>query len=248
MKSYKLIATFLLTCSVGISIAQNPIINSQFTADPTARVFNGKVYVYPSHDIISPVEPERKWFSMEDYHVYSSEDLVDWTDHGMILSQDDVPWVKPKSYSMWAPDCVEKDGRYYFYFPSVPQSGRGFGIGVAVGNSPEGPFRPMWKPMEGVFGIDPGILIDDEITFREDVVSDCLIDHYTINTLNALFKEFPALYSNKEFLERAKFILINSKNLIKGVDCDYELSPDDEIDKELPIRTDKTLIKLNSIK
>ena len=98
------------------------------------------------------------------------------------------------------------------------------------------------------YDIISGILIDDEITFREDVVSDCLIDHYTINTLNALFKEFPALYSNKEFLERAKFILINSKNLIEGVDCDYELSPDDEIDKELPIRTDKTLIKLNSIK
>lgn len=98
------------------------------------------------------------------------------------------------------------------------------------------------------YDIISGILIGDEITFREDVVSDCLIDHYTINTLNALFKEFPALYSNKEFLERAKFILINSKNLIEGVDCDYELSPDDEIDKELPVRTDKTLIKLNSIK
>ena len=98
------------------------------------------------------------------------------------------------------------------------------------------------------YDIISGILIDDEITFKEDVVSDCLIDHYTINTLNALFKEFPALYSNKEFLERAKFILINSKNLIEGVECDYELSPDDEIDKELPVRTDKTLIKLNSIK
>ena len=162
MKHYKFLSALLLSMAGGIASAQNPIINTQFTADPTARVFNGKIYVYPSHDIISPVEPERKWFCMEDYHVYSSEDLVEWTDHGMILSQDDVPWVKPKSYSMWAPDCVEKDGRYYFYFPSTPTSGRGFGIGVAIGNSPEGPFRPMWRPIEGVFGIDPGILIDDD--------------------------------------------------------------------------------------
>ena len=155
-------SVFLLLTLCCLVKAQNPIISGQFTADPTARVFNGKVYVYPSHDIISPVEPERKWFCMEDYHVFSSEDLVNWTDHGMILSQDQVPWVKPKSYSMWAPDCAEKEGRYYFYFPSVPTTGRGFGIGVAVGNSPEGPFRPMWKPIEGIFGIDPGVLIDDD--------------------------------------------------------------------------------------
>lgn len=98
------------------------------------------------------------------------------------------------------------------------------------------------------YDIISGILIDDDLTFREDVVPDTLIDHYTINTLNALFKEFPALYSNKEFLERAKFILINSKNLIEGIDCDYELSEDDEIDKELPARTDKVLLKLGKIK
>ena len=102
---------------VGASLfAQNPIIKGQYTADPTARVFNGKVYLFPSHDIISPVEPERKWFCMEDYHVFSSEDLVNWTDHGVILNQKDVPWGNPTGYSMWAPDCVEKDGKYYFYF------------------------------------------------------------------------------------------------------------------------------------
>ena len=92
--------------------AQNPVIRNLYSADPTARVFNGRLYLYPSHDIISPVEPERKWFCMADYHVFSSDNLTDWTDHGVILSQEQVPWGNPKGYSMWAPDCVEKDGKY----------------------------------------------------------------------------------------------------------------------------------------
>lgn len=62
--------------------SQNPIISHSFTADPTARVFDGKIYLYPSHDIKSPVERLKDWFCMEDYHVYSSQNLVDWTDHG----------------------------------------------------------------------------------------------------------------------------------------------------------------------
>ena len=71
-----LLLTLSLLCS-GVACAQNPIIHHQFTADPTARVFNDKVYLFPSHDIISPVEPQRKWFSMVDYHVFSSDNLVD---------------------------------------------------------------------------------------------------------------------------------------------------------------------------
>lgn len=104
-------ATILLI--IGVSIfhalqAQNPIITTQYTADPTARVFNGKVYLYPSRDI-----------------------------------QDKVPWVKPDCYSMWAPDCVFANGKYYFYFPSTPRDstyGKGFAIGVAIADKPEGPF------------------------------------------------------------------------------------------------------------
>lgn len=153
----------LLAIALGLMVpslaqAQNPIIHDQFTADPTARVFEGKMYLYPSHDIVSPVEPERKWFSMADYHVFSSENLVDWTDHGVIVDQNDVPWVKPNSYSMWAPDCVYKDGTYYFYFPSAPKEGRGFAVGVATSSSPAGPFTPMDKPIAGVNGIDPCVL------------------------------------------------------------------------------------------
>jgi len=139
--------------------AQNPIIRDQFTADPTARVFNNKVYLYPSHDIMPPAGQRQDWFCMEDYHVFSSENLTDWTDHGMIVTQNKVPWVRPNSYSMWAPDCVERNGKYYFYFPSAPAEGRGgFAVGVAIADKPEGPFIPEPEPIKGINGIDPCVL------------------------------------------------------------------------------------------
>ena len=144
------------------AMAQNPVIRSQFAADPTARVFNNKVYVYPSHDIPAPADQRQDWFCMADYHVFSSENLTDWTDHGVILSQQNVPWGKPDGYSMWAPDCVFKNGKYYFYFPDAPESGRGFSIGVATADSPEGPFTCEAIPIPGVSGIDPCVLIDDD--------------------------------------------------------------------------------------
>ena len=138
--------------------AQNPVIRDQFAADPTARVFNDKVYLYPSHDIFPPEGQRQDWFCMEDYHVFSSENLTDWTDHGVIVTQNKVPWVKPDSYSMWAPDCIERNGKYYFYFPSAPKDGRGFGIGVAIADSPEGPFIPESENIKGISGIDPCVL------------------------------------------------------------------------------------------
>ena len=142
----------------------NPIITGQFTADPTARVFEGKIYMYPSHDIPSVITHHdgSAWFSMPDYHVFSSEDLASWTDHGVILRQEDVPWGKPDAYAMWAPDCVQKDGKYYFYFPDAPAAGWGFGIGAAVSDKPAGPFVPQEKPIQGVAGIDPCVLVDDD--------------------------------------------------------------------------------------
>ena len=155
-----IIALLVMTATVGQ--AQNPVIRDLFTADPTARVFNGKVYLYPSHDIMPPEGQRQDWFCMEDYHVFSSENLTDWTDHGVIVSQEKVPWGKPDGYSMWAPDCVEKDGKYYFYFPNGPKTGRGFAIGVAVANSPEGPFTLEPEPIKGVMGIDPCVLLDDD--------------------------------------------------------------------------------------
>ena len=156
----KKLLSLLLFSGVSLTmLAQNPIIRDQFSADPTARVFNNKVYLYPSHDIKPPVGQRQDWFCMEDYHVFSSENLTDWTDHGMIVTQNKVPWVRPNSYSMWAPDCVEKNGKYYFYFPSAPKEGRGgFAVGVAIADRPEGPFIPEPEPIKGINGIDPCVL------------------------------------------------------------------------------------------
>ena len=144
-------------------MAQNPLVMDQFTADPTARVFNGKVYVYPSHDIPCTEGKGRPgWFCMEDYHVFSSDDLIDWKDHGIILQQNNVPWARPNNYAMWAPDCIEKNGKFYFYFPTVPKDTthiKGFTIGVAVGDHPAGPFVPEANPISNVRGIDPNVFI-----------------------------------------------------------------------------------------
>ena len=152
------ISTLVLCLAASAAQAQNPIIRDQFTADPTARVFNNKVYLYPSHDIVPPAGQRQDWFCMEDYHVFSSENLTDWTDHGVIVTQNKVPWVRPDSYSMWAPDCVERNGKYYFYFPSAPKDGRGFGVGVAIADRPEGPFICEPEPIKGINGIDPCVL------------------------------------------------------------------------------------------
>ena len=151
--------TLLLFVLMSLAKTQNPIIRDQFSADPTARVFNGKVYLYPSHDIMPPqgVESCQNWFCMEDYHVFSSENLTQWTDHGVIITQNKVPWVKPNSYAMWAPDCVYRNEKYYFYFPAQPKNG-GFAIGVAISDNPEGPFIPEQQPIQGVMGIDPCVL------------------------------------------------------------------------------------------
>jgi hypothetical protein len=145
------------------AFATNPFITDQFTADPTARVFEGKVYVYPSHDIREPAgyTGRKNWFVMEDYHVFSSENLTDWTDHGVILTQKDVPWADPNAFAMWAPDCVFKNGKYYFYFPTKDKNGEKR-IGVAVGDKPAGPFKPEANYMAGVVGIDPDVFIDKD--------------------------------------------------------------------------------------
>lgn len=162
----KTLLTFILIIlGAGSLSAQNPIIHDQFTADPTARVFGDKIYLFPSHDIPAPAEyPRKDWFCMADYHVFSSDNLTDWKDHGVIVSQTAVPWANPKAYSMWAPDCISRNGKYYFYFPTAPDStyGRGFAIGVAVADKPEGPYIPQPKPIAKVRGIDPNVFIDKD--------------------------------------------------------------------------------------
>jgi hypothetical protein len=102
---------------------------------------------------------------MEDYHVFSSADLTDWTDHGVIVSQNKVKWVDSTSYSMWAPDCIYRNGKYYFYFPARANDtsyGRGRSIGVAVSEKPYGSFTPQPEPIKGIYGIDPNPFIDKD--------------------------------------------------------------------------------------
>lgn len=163
MKSILLIAS---TIFLGAKLsAQNPIITNMYSADPTARVFGDSVYLYPSHDILAtPGHGRVGWFCMEDYHVFASKNLSDWKDDGIVVSQTSVPWTKPDAYSMWAPDCIERNGKYYFYFPATPDSsyGRGFAIGVAIADKPSGPFVPQAEPIKGVHGIDPNVFIDKD--------------------------------------------------------------------------------------
>jgi hypothetical protein len=143
------------------ALAQNPIIHDKFAADPSARLFGDRMYLFSSHDI-PPKPGGRGGFVMEDYHVFSSADLVNWIDHGVILHQDNVNWVNAATNSMWAPDCVFKNGKYYFYFPAIPKDGREKRIGVAIADKPEGPYKPEPNYIPNVLGIDPCILLDKD--------------------------------------------------------------------------------------
>ena len=162
-RSSIVLGVLMVMASVNLC-AQNPVIKGQYTADPTARVFGDRVYLFPSHDIRATEGKGRPgWFCMEDYHVYSSGDLVEWKDHGVILSQTTIPWANPRAYALWAPDAISRNGKFYFYFPAPARDssyGRGFSVGVAVADAPEGPYRPEPEPIRGVHGIDPNVFID----------------------------------------------------------------------------------------
>lgn len=140
---------------------KRPLITTMFTADPSVHVFDGKLYLYPSHDL-DHQEPENDngdQYKMEDYHVFSMDDpegLV--TDHGEVLHVKKVPWA---SCQMWAPDAAYRDGKYYFYFPARDKEGI-FRIGVATGKRPGGPFKPERNYIKGSFSIDPCVLTDDD--------------------------------------------------------------------------------------
>jgi len=147
--------------TTGVSYRNQPLIDNMYTADPSAHVFEGKLYIYPSHDVESVVEEDDSGahFNMRDYHVYSMDSPGgEITDHGKVLDIDDVPWAKRQ---MWAPDSAEKNGKYYFYFPAKDKDDI-FRLGVAVGDSPAGPFTPEVEPMEGSFSIDPAVFKDDD--------------------------------------------------------------------------------------
>ena len=134
-----------------------PLVLDQFTADPSAHVFDNRIYIYPSHDIDAgiPFNDNGDHFGMRDYHVFSMNDPGDSNakDLGKILDINDVPWAKRQ---MWAPDIAKKDGKYYFYFPAKDKNDI-FRIGVAIGDSPSGPFLPDSNPIKESYSIDPAL-------------------------------------------------------------------------------------------
>ena len=146
-------AAVFVGAGCGLAAAQHQIL-PDFQADPSARVFHGRLYVYPSHDVAG----SKDW-DMVDWHAFSTDDMIHFKDHGVIFSLKDITWADKHA---WAPDCIERNGKYYFYFPADDQ------IGVAVSDSPTGPFKDaLGKPLIGrneaaVRSIDPNIFIDDD--------------------------------------------------------------------------------------
>ncbi|GIG41649.1 hypothetical protein Cph01nite_34110 [Cellulomonas phragmiteti] len=134
--------------------ADNPIVQTIYTADPAPLVHDGRLYVYTTHD-----EDGSTWFTMRDWRVFSTTDMVNWTDHGSPMSLATFSWAQSDA---WAGQVVERDGRFYFYVPVVKRGG-GNAIGVGVSDSPTGPFRDaIGRPLVDNSEIDPSVMIDDD--------------------------------------------------------------------------------------
>lgn len=138
------------------------LVPGDYMADPAVHVFDGKLYIYPSHDWESGIAENDNGdhFNMKDYHVYSMDDVMNGeiTDHGVVLSTGDIPWA---GRQLWDCDVAFKDGKYYMYFPLKDQNDI-FRIGVAVSDKPYGPFVPEANPMKGSYSIDPAVWNDGD--------------------------------------------------------------------------------------
>lgn len=140
-----------------------PLYPELYTADPSAHVFEGKIYIYPSHDIDAgtPENDNGDHFDMKDYHVFSMDSVGGKvTDHGVALTVDDIPWA---GRQLWAPDAAFKNGKYYLYFPAKDKNDI-FRMGVAVSDKPYGPFKAEPEPIEGSYSMDPAVFTDDDGT------------------------------------------------------------------------------------
>ena len=150
------------TASTGTSkYLSKPLVTHIYTADPSAHVFNGRIYVYPSHDYEAgvPEDDLGSHFAMRDFHVLSMDDINGKvTDHGVALDIKDIPWA---GRQLWAPDAAFKNGTYYLYFPVKDKSDI-FRIGVATSTSPAGPFKAEPAPITGSYSIDPAVFKDDD--------------------------------------------------------------------------------------
>lgn len=141
---------------------QRYLFPSDYMADPSANVFNNRLYIYPSHDWESGAgeDDDGGHFQMRDYHVLSFDDVIsgEATDHGVILDVDQVAWAEKQ---LWDNDVVEKNGKYYLIYSAKDYNGV-FHLGVAVSDTPEGPFRPEPQPIRNSFSIDPCVFKDDD--------------------------------------------------------------------------------------
>jgi len=157
MRNKLAFAVAIMVLLTFISKAQNPIIQTNYTADPAPMVHNGTVYLYTSHDEDVTV---KNFFTMNDWRCYSTTDMVNWTDHGAILSYKVFEWSRGDA---WAGQCIYRNGKFYYYLP-VNQKNGGNAIGVAVSDSPTGPFKDaIGKPLLSGYGyIDPTVFIDDD--------------------------------------------------------------------------------------
>lgn len=138
-----------------------PLVKHIYTADPSAHVFNGKIYIYPSHDEDAgiPEDDLGSHFDMRDYHVFSMDAIgSEVIDHGVALEVNDVPWA---SRQLWAPDAAFANNTYYLFFPAKDKDGI-FRIGVATSATPEGPFVAEPHYIKGTFSIDPAVFKDDD--------------------------------------------------------------------------------------
>ena len=145
----------LLTAAV--AVAENPVVQTCFTTDPAPMVYNDTLYLYTGHD-----EAGADFFWMQEWRVYSTADMVNWTDHGSPLAIEDFSWGDDRA---WAPQCVERNGKFYFYVPLHSKVSGTMAIGVAVGDSPVGPFKDaLGKPLyDGSWDhIDPTVFVDDD--------------------------------------------------------------------------------------
>ncbi|MCH7410548.1 glycoside hydrolase family 43 protein [Belliella sp. DSM 111904] len=155
-KQKKLVLTvFMMGVFCLIAKGQNPIIQTKFTADPAPMVYNDTVFLYTGHD-----EDDAFGFKMHNWLLYTSTDMVNWTEHGAVASLKNFDWV-PHENGAWAAHCIERNGKFYLYCP-MPG---GVGIGVLVADSPYGPFKdPIGKPLikNSDHDIDPAVFIDDD--------------------------------------------------------------------------------------
>lgn len=151
---------FGLLFSTTLHAQNRAVVQTKFTADPAPLVYDGTVYLYTSHDEDDAPAGQGR-FLMKEWLLYTSTDMVNWTDHGAVASLKDFDWVKDKGNGAWAPHCIERNGKFYLYCP-MPG---GVGIGVLVADSPFGPFKdPIGKALvvNSHEDIDPAVFIDND--------------------------------------------------------------------------------------